>query len=173
MKNVIETSVETSAIETPILNGNSSAPTAPKLPKTPRIPRNRKPVTPRIQLDDETLLEDVTRAAHDAVRSESTLADAVRDCCSADIDRDDVIEAVIAGGYTAERARKTVCEVYCAAGKRVRKAGEVKTGRKPLPASLKLADTLATENSDLKACIKIARGALNELIRREKALASN
>lgn len=85
-----------------------------------------EPLAPGVDvthLDDEVLLDDVTRAARDMGSAETTLTDCVKACCQADLDRDDVVEAVMAGGYSASRAKTVVSSVYCDAGKRLRKAG--------------------------------------------------
>lgn len=131
--------------------------------------RNKLPAAvPVANLDDDILLDDVTRAAKDAMQAETSLTEAVTACCKADIDRDDVIEAIVAGGWSNSRAKTLVSAVYCAAGKRVRAKG---AGRETPKAAVAFADYMLDKSENRQTAIKLARAALRYLVALEKKAA--
>lgn len=112
-------------------------------------------------IDDETLLDDVTRAARDAVNAQKSLADAVKACVQANIDRDDVIAAAIAGGFSESYARSTVSVIYGQEKGRVRKVG---AGRETPAEAIRFAENiLKAEANSYKRAQKIALAAYRHL----------
>lgn len=85
---------------------------------------------------EDKLLTQVTRAAKLAHDNTQNLSILVTQCCDEDIDRDDVIEAVMDGGWSTSRARSIVSSIYVASGKRQRRAG---AGRQTAPEAVDLA----------------------------------
>jgi hypothetical protein len=76
------------------------------------------------------LLANVTKAAKAFLQAGMTFKATVEECEKAGIDRDDVLEAALAGGIDEGTARNTVSSVYNKAGKRVKAKGQ---GRKANP----------------------------------------
>lgn len=120
---------------------------------------------PSDNIEDDVLLADVTTAARDALSAETSLTGAVTACCDADIDREEVQEAIVAGGWSDSRARTLVSAVYCAAGKRVRKVG---AGRETPRAAIGFADYMLEKSESRSMAIKLARAALRYLIALEQ-----
>lgn len=115
-------------------------------------------VAARVNVDDETLLDDVTRAARDSVTATTTLSAAVAAAVDADIDRDDIIAAVVAGGYALQTARNVVSSVSRTKGKSVRKSA----GKRELPVfAVKAGDWMIEECSgDAYHALKMAKKAI-------------
>lgn len=132
---------------------------------TPRQvkPSNKRKAKPVVEeLDDETILANITTATKAALKSEGTLREAVIRAAKEDLDRDDVVAAIVEGGRTESWARSLVSEVYVSAGKRERKAGG---GRKVDPAHKAIADIVLAEcGGKLDEAIK-ASLAVNRILK--------
>ena len=128
--------------------------------------RGRLPATvPQAHLKEDVLLADLTMAARDAFNAGESLMAAVKACCDADLDREEVIEAIIAGGWSDSRAKTLVSVVYCEAGKRERDHG---AGRPVPKAAISFADYMIEKTESREMAIKMARAALRYLVALEK-----
>lgn len=72
---------------------------------------------------EDKLLQQVTRAAKLVHTNEQSLSVLVTQCCDEEIDRDDVIDAIVDAGWSQSRARSVVSAIYISKNKRERKTG--------------------------------------------------
>lgn len=87
--------------------------------------------------NEEKLLESVTEAAKVVHSDNVKLAVLITQCCDEDVDREEVVDAIVDAGWSASRARSVVSSIYIGAGKRARKAG---AGRKTPEEAIELAN---------------------------------
>lgn len=117
------------------------------------VPNNQLPAsrarvnTPRISTTENTddddkaivgLLAKITKAAKAVIAKTDSLRELVQEACDNDVDRDDVIDAIIEGGWAEQTARNMVSAIYNLNGKRVKAKGQGRKGSKLSPAICKL-----------------------------------
>lgn len=111
------------------------------------------PESPKSErLSEDTLLVDLTLAARAYANSSRDVAAETLKCFNAGLDRDDVIEAIIAGGLSESYARTIVSKIY----PKVRTPG---AGTKTSPLALKLADQVVNANGGYKEARKLLLAA--------------
>lgn len=142
------------------LTAENNAVIAKVQPKPPVNRRKPAKVKPEAVEEDE-ILSQIQEAANTAYQGTVTLTRLIQIAAENDIDRDDVLHAVIEGGYNESTARSMVCRIYGKAGKGVRAKGGGKKAQPVPEESAALLDYVREEYGErameiLKGAVKLA-----------------